>query len=167
MPDVTGSLKSIVGDTMASRNGELIFYLNEPAVHASVITGEVNPTARQRVVPDSSGSFSVPLRSTETMLSDNFYRLRIEWLEDGMPPMDFPNWQIRVPNGAGTFNLVDLITTGPAGGGGGANAMLWWVSMDPPPNRNHIWLYLDPDDPDRATGPNPNLTLGDIVTRWW
>lgn len=170
MPEVTGSLKDIVGSTMGSRQGILVFYLNEPGIQAAALPGEVNPTAEREVVPDSStGNFTVDLRATASMLNDNFYRLRIEWLEDGLPPMDFPNWQIRVPNG-GPHKLSELITVGGpggGGGGGGANAMLWWVSLTPPPNHNHIWLYLDPDDPDRETGPNPNLTLGDIVTRWW
>lgn len=170
MPDVTGSLKDIVGATMGSREGVMVFYLNEPGIQTGSVAGEVNPTAEREAIPDTStGAFTINLRATASMLNDNFYRLRIEWLEDGIPPMDFPNWQIRVPNG-GPFNLVDLITVGGPGGGGGggsANAMLWWVSLDPPPNRNHIWLYLDPDNPDLETGPNPNLTLGDIVTKWW
>lgn len=172
MPDVKGSLKDIVGATMGSRQGKLVFYLNEPGIQATALPGEVNPTAEREVIPDTgTGDFTVDLRATTSMLNDNFYRLRIEWVENSIPPMDFPNWQIRVPNG-GPHNLSELITVGGpggggSGGGGGSNAMLWWVSLTPPPNRNHIWLYLDPDDPDRETGPNPNLTLGDIVTKWW
>lgn len=168
MPVVNGSLKNILGQAMGNKQGELKFYLAEPGVHASIIEGEVNPTAFIRTIPDSTGNFSADLRSTDTMLNDNFYRMRIEWLEDGLPPMDFPNWEIRVPFGTGPYKLSDLITIGSPGvGPGGANAKLWWVSLDPPPRMNYVWLYLDPDDPDRETGPNPDLTLGDIVTRWW
>lgn len=166
MPAVTGSITDIVGSLMADRQGVLKFRLNAPNIQAgSSIPGTIHPTAGEWVTPDVAGDFSVNLRSTTTMLTDAWYVLEIHWL-DGSPMTDFPQWQIRVPSAGGL--LVNLISTGPSnGGGGGANPMVWWVGLTPPPHHGLIWNYLDPDNPDGTYDPIPELTLGDIVTKWW
>lgn len=164
---VDGSLKDILGENFISRKGEIRFIPNEPGVRVAGIPGQVVPTSAVSATFESDGDFTADLADTSTFLNDMFYRMQIIWQDEeaGTTLADFPGWQIRV---TGPGNIGNMISFGPSpGGGGGANPMIWWVGLTPPPNRNFIWNYLDPEDPDRETGPIPALDLGDILTRWW
>lgn len=166
MAVVTGNLKDIGGATMANRNGVVKFTLNAGNITAS--GGGLRPDNTQTVTPSSDGTFSTNLEPTDGMMLDSWYNVRVEWLDNVGNLITYMEFVIRVPSGGGV--LSDLIDTGGVnggGGGGGANPWIWWVGLTPPPTRGYIWNYLDPADPDRLTGPIPELTLGDIITRWW
>lgn len=153
MPVVTGELKDIVGATLASRVGRLIFRLIEPNIMASGSSaGRILPTAEESVTPISSGAFSVNLADTSRMLTDGYYVLTIEWADSSMPMSDFPDWQIRVgPNGGKLSGLIDS-----GGGRGGPNLSLVLMSLTEPPNlkRGQLWWKTNPDNPSdsRNTG---------------
>lgn len=153
MPVVTGELKDIVGQTLASRVGRLKFRLVEPNIVATgSAAGRILPTAEESVTPSSGGSFSVNLADTSTMLADGYYVLSIEWVDSSMPMTDFPDWQIRVGPNGGT--LSGLIDTG--GGRGGPNLSLVLLGLTQPPNlkRGQLWWKTNPDNPtdSRNTG---------------
>lgn len=143
MPAVTGELKDIIGATLVSRVGRLIFRLVAPNI--TVSTGRVMPTAEVAVTPSSDGSFTVNLTSTATMLGDGYYTMSIEWLDSSMPHADFPDWQIRVTSSGG--NLGDFISTG--GGHGGPNLSLVLTGLTKPPQLRvgQLWWKTDPNDP--------------------
>lgn len=153
MPVVTWELKDIVGATLASRVGRVIFRLVEPNIVASGSNaGRILPTAEESVTPNSDGSGSVNLADTSTMLTDGYYVLTIEWVDSTMPHTDFPEWQIRVgPNGGKLSGLIDS-----GGGHGGPNLSLVLMSLTQPPNlkRGQLWWKTNPDNPSdsRNTG---------------
>ncbi|MGV2853779.1 hypothetical protein ACNPON_18495 [Glutamicibacter sp. AGC13] len=115
---------------------------------------------------DSGGGFTVDLERTDTMLTAGaHYKVLIEWRNPGITGSSGPGvaqhdtgWEVTVK---GSGPIGDNATPPDP------NQLIWWVSLTPPPNRGFIWNYLDPNNPDRETGPNPELVLGDIVTRWW
>lgn len=147
MPVVTGELKDIVGATLASRVGKVIFRLVEPNIVATGSSaGRIIPTATEPVTPSTDGSFSVNLTSTHTMLADGYYVLTIEWLDSSMPHTDFPDWQIRV--GANGGPLGGMTEVG-AGGGRGPNLSLVLMGLTKPPNLKvgQLWWKTDPNDP--------------------
>lgn len=153
MPVVTWELKDIVGATLASRVGRVIFRLVEPNIIASGSNaGRILPTAEVAVTPNSDGSGSVNLADTSTMLTDGYYVLTIEWVDSTMPHTDFPEWQIRVgPDGGKLSGLIDS-----GGGHGGPNLSLVLMSLTQPPNlkRGQLWWKTNPDNPSdpRNTG---------------
>ncbi|NKG22198.1 hypothetical protein [Paeniglutamicibacter terrestris] len=165
MATVTGNLKDIGGVAMANRNGIVKFTLNAGNITAS--GGGIRPENTQTVTPGSDGTFSTNLEPTVSMLRDAWYTVRIEWLDEEGNLIAYLDFQIRVPAGGGTLSELANLTGIGSGPGGGANPWIWWVGLTPPPARGYIWNYLDPADPDRETGPIPELTLGDIITRWW
>lgn len=175
MPVISGNIRDITGSPMSSQEIVLIFTLNAPNVTSqAAFEGRVYPTEPIVVKPDATGEFSVTLASTTPMLTDAWYILQLVWLSPnatdptkGASLRDFPDWRIVVGGDDGT--LLDMIQIGPSSGGGPGrpNQLLWWVGLTPPPSRGYIWNYLDPENPDLETGPNPNLALGDILIRWW
>ena len=160
MPAVTGSLKDLIGVSMANRQCVLVFRPNEPMIQAATSTpGTIHPTAEVRVTPASNGDWTANLTATTVMLNDAFYTLRIEWVEGNIPPRDFPNWQIRVTTTGG--HIGNFVVLGPPGGGWGgslANLSIVLLSLTQPPGlqRGQLWFQTDPDDPenlnDRNTG---------------
>lgn len=148
MPAVTGELKDIIGSTLVSRVGRLIFRLVAPNIVAS--TGRVMPTAEVAVTPASDGSFTVNLTSTHTMLGDGYYVMSIEWVDSTMPHADFPDWQIRVGSSGGV--LSDFIQFGGGGGNGGGNGpnlslVLLGLTKPPQLRVGQLWWKTDPNDP--------------------
>lgn len=143
MPVVNWELKDIVGATLASRVGRVIFRLVEPNIVAA--TGRIIPTAEVAVTPASDGSGSVNLTATSSMLGNGYYVMSIEWLDSSMPRTDFPDWQIRVGSSGG--NLGDFIDFG--GGHGGPNLSLVLTGLTKPPNLKvgQLWWNTDPNDP--------------------
>lgn len=167
MPILSGSFRDIVSGPMDGRNGELILTLNAPNVFAAGLSaGRVVPTAPHIIkFTTSDDTFSVNVAQTTAMLYDAWYTMQIRWQDSGFGAtlVDFPDWQIRV--GTSNVSIQDAISR--PGKGPGINSSLWWVGLTPPPSQNFIWNYLDPDNPDRETGPIPGLTLGDIITGGW
>lgn len=153
MPNVTFELRSIIGATLASRAGKVIFRLVEPNIVATGSSaGRILPTTEEGVIPNSDGSGSVNLSSTTSLLTDGYYVMTIEWVDKTMPLTDFPDWQIRVgPNGG---RLEDMISGG--GGHGGPNLSLVLLGLTQPPNlkRGQLWWKTNPDNPSdsRNTG---------------
>ena len=162
MSIVTGNLKDIGGVAMAARNGIVKFTLNAGNITAT--GGGLRPDNTQTVTPNSDGTFSTNLEPTESMLAEAWYTVRIEWLDNTGNLISYLEFQIRVPTAGGTLSELANLT---GVGAGGPNPWIWWVGLTQPPARGFIWNYLDPADPDRETGPIPELTLGDIITRWW
>lgn len=174
---VQGNYFDIDGAAMpGSSVPDILFRLNGPNA-AAVGNGALYPTKNSAVKPSSSGEFSLSLAVTAEMHFDAWYEIGLRWNQDGNTggragTLWDPGLRIRIPSG-GTHKITDLIdrTAGPGSGGGGSgggggNPMIWWFGLTPPPSRATIWNYLDPDDPDRKTGPIPELTIGDIITRW-
>lgn len=146
MPAVSGELKSIIGETLASRVGKLYFRLNEPNIGAvGAMNNRIIPTATEEVIPSSSGAFTFNPAPTEYMLFDAWYIMTIEWKDTNRTLTDFPQWQIRVPNAGG--DLTDMIF--PAGGGQGSNLSLVLLSLTKPPNLKvgQLWFKTDPSNP--------------------
>lgn len=163
MPDVTGNVKDIFDEAMASQVVELVFRLNEPHVRTAsgAGLGTIYPTAERRVKPSSAGFFSANLTQTDGMLADAWYELGIVWNGAKEPLWDFPQWQIRV-TGAGTIN--QMITLGPPGGNWGGplnNLSLVLVSTTRPDNLQvgQLWLQATPGE---ETNPNPALNTGKL-----
>lgn len=147
---VTGTLKDILGYNYTSRRGEIRFTPNEPGVRITGAPGQVVPTSHVKATIEANGDFSVDLANTNTFLTDMWYRMQIMWQdsEAGATLMDFPDWQIRV-TGAGS--IADMISFGPSHGGSGGNNPnrgIWWVGLTDPPNRNYVWLHMNPDNID-------------------
>lgn len=162
MAVVTYNLKDATGATMTSLNPVVKFTLNRGNITAS--GGGLRPDKPAVSIPSSDGTGSINLEPTVSMLADAWYTVRIEWLDNLGNLISYFEFHIRVPTGGGSLSeLADFDGIG----SGGRNPWLWWVGLTPPPSRGYIWNYLDPADPDRETGPIPELTLGDIVTRWW
>lgn len=159
MTVVSGSLRDLVGASMANRQGVLVFRPNEAMVQSATTTpGTIHATAEVRVTPSSNGSFSVNLTATTVMLNDCYYTLRIEWVDGAGGQMDFPDWQIRVPVGSGG-HIGNYITLGPPNGGWGGslpNLSLVLMSLTFPDNlqRGQHWWKTDPDDPQNYNGRN-------------
>lgn len=162
MPVYTGSLRDLVGASMANRQCELVFSPNEAMLQVATTTpGTIHPTAEIRVKPSANGNFSVNLTATTVMLTDCFYLLRIEWVDKGVPPKDFPNWQLRVPVGSGG-HIGEIITVGPPHGGWGgslANLSLVLVSPTRPKGlqRGQLWLQAVPGE---HASPDEKLNTG-------
>lgn len=161
MTAVSGSVKDLVGASMASRQCVLVFRPNEAMIQTATTTpGTIHPTAEVRVTPASNGDFTANLTATTVMLNDCFYVLRIEWLDADGGHMDFPNWQIRVTTSAG--HIGQFITLGPPDGGWGgslANLSLVLMSLTFPDNlqRGQLWWKTDPDDPQNYNGRNTGI----------
>lgn len=162
MAVVTGDVLDLGGQSMAAYNAEVIFELNRPNIMAT--GGGIRPDKPKHVKPASDGKFSTNLEPTVSMLADAWYKVKVQWLDEKGNLIATLEFQIRVPAGGGTLSELASLD---GSAGGGANPWLWWVGLTPPPARGYIWNYLDPADPDRLTGPIPELTLGDIITRWW
>lgn len=159
MAIVNGSLKDIVNESLASRQGKLIFQLNEPSVAATgAFSGAIYSTAEKSVnAAASTGNFSVDLQTTTSLLNDAWYTLRIEWLDTEGGSMDFPGWQIRVPISGGSIDK--LITLGPPNGGWGGslpNLSIVQMALTRPDNLQvgQLWWKTDPDDPNNLNGKN-------------
>ncbi|MDR4533202.1 hypothetical protein [Glutamicibacter sp. PS] len=163
MATVTGNLKDIVNQAMGDRQGELVFRLSDPSIAAvGANAGTIYPTAEQRVVPSSTGAFTVNLQTTTSLLNDAWYTLQIEWLDDEGGVMDFPGWQIRVGVDGGSIDK--LITFGPPGGGWGGqlpNLSLVLVSLTKPDNLQvgQLWLQAAPEAHD---SPDQGLNTGKL-----
>lgn len=148
MPVMTWELKDIVGATLASRVGRVIFRLVEPNVVATgTNAGRIIPTAEVAVTPNSDGSGSVNLTATSTMLGDGYYVISIEWVDTSKPNADFPNWKIRVGSSGG--NLSEFIEMG-SGGGNGPNLSLVLMGLTKPANLRvgQLWWKTDPNNPE-------------------
>lgn len=165
MAVVTGDVKDAGGADMANLNAIVVFTLNAGNIMAT--GGGLRPDKPKTVVPGSDGKFSTNLEPTVSMLRDAWYAVRIEWLDSIGNIVSYLEFQIRVPAAGGTLSELANLSGIGGGGGGRANPWIWWVGLTPPPARGYIWNYLDPEDPDRETGPISALTLGDIITRWW
>lgn len=157
---VSGQLRDITANPMGNQKVVLLLSLNRPGLKATgSFAGEVLPTETVKVVPQSSGDWSVDLALTTNLLDDCWYQLSIQWVgDDGVPGgrMDFPDWKIRVPEGGG--KLADLVDRGP--GYGGVNNRVVWVSQKAPehPRRFMLWLQQDPENPD----PTNPLNTGNL-----
>lgn len=170
MPAVDFRVRDLVGASMASKKCVVIFRPNEAMLQAATTTpGTIHPTAAVRVTPNSNGEGTANLTATTIMLTDAFYTLRIEWVEGKISPRDFPNWQIRVPVGAGGSLDKFVVIGPPQGGWGGSLPNLSLVMMALSPNRAKLtpppglqrgqnWWDTDPDDPQNLNGQN----TGDI-----
>ncbi|WP_404285440.1 hypothetical protein [Glutamicibacter arilaitensis] len=166
MPIVTGNVFDLRSLPMPNAVPNVIFHL-EPVTNVTAAgsgKGNVYPTTEYPVVPESSGAFQVNLTATSGFHFDSWYDVELVWNTPAGTLRD-RTLRIKVPSG-GPHNLGDLIDR-TSGGGGSANPMVWWFGLDPPPSGATIWNYLDPDDPDRETGPHPNFIIGDIITDWW
>lgn len=165
MPVVTGTVLDLLSASMASRGVELVFQPNEPMLQVATTTpGRIHPTAEVKVKPDASGKWSAALTATTVMLSDCFYKLRIDWADGSGTAKDFPDWQIRVPVTGG--HIGEFVVIGPPQGGwGGSLPNLSLVMMalpvdsqgiKPPPGlqRGQPWWLTDPDDPQNLNGKN-------------
>lgn len=169
MPTVTGYLKDLVGATMGNRQGVIVFRPNEPMIQAATTTpGTIHPTAEVRVTPASNGSFSVNLTATTVMLSDAYYTIRIEWVDKGIPPMDFPDWQVRVPVGSGGHIGQFIVLGPPQGGWGGSlpNLSLVLISETRPDNLQvgQLWLQATPG---AHASPDGALNTGILYRGTW
>lgn len=148
MPAITGNVKDIVDASMASKVAELVFYLNDPNVQAAGSSaGTIHPTGEYRVTPTASGSFSVNLVRTDTMLTDAWFKLRIEWNEPSWSPKDFPEWQIRVDSAGLISEKIYLRPPGGGWGGPIANLSLVLVALTKPENLQvgQLWLQAAPN----------------------
>ena len=161
---VTFSMKDIVNASMANRAAEVFFQLNEPGV-ATVGSnaGTVYPTEVQSVKSGASGSMSIDLQTTTSMLHDAYYTMRLEWLDGKSPGKDFPGWQLRVPVGGG--RLDQLVTLGPPSGGGWGgslpNLSVVLMGLTLPENLQvgQYWWKTDPNDPNNVNGKNTGQIL--------
>lgn len=153
MPEVTGSIKDIVGESMANRVAELHFRLNAPNVQATsvgtLLAGTIHPTEVIPVAPSSGGAFSVDLVLTTTMLADAWYEVGIVWAGSKEPLWDYPQWQIRVGSGG---NISEKIFLRPPGGGWDgpiSNLSLVLLSLTEPTNlaRGQLWWKVNPNNP--------------------
>lgn len=169
MAVVEGNYFDIDGAAMPGNIPDILFWLNRPNVTGvGAAAGNMYPTKVTSVTPAADGSFSQNLAVTATMHFDAWYEVALRWNQgNGAGPEGTlwdPGLRIRVPDSAGPHKISDLLDRSTSGGG--ANPMIWWFGLTPPPSRATIWNYLDPDDPDRETGPIPELVIGDIITSW-
>lgn len=139
MPSVTGELRSILGQSLASSVGTIVFRLNTPQVNAN---GGIFPTKHEEVIPGADAKFDISLATTTTMQDDAWYEIGIVWQGEKEASWDFPTWRVRVPPEGGI--LADLIDRSPAGGAPGFQ--LVWVGPEAPRLkwRGLRWLQLDP-----------------------
>lgn len=155
---VTGSLKDIVGESMANRAGKIVFRLNAPNVQTSAgVVGRINPTEPIAVAPNPSNDFfTANLEPTTVMLTDAWYIIEIHWLDARGGVTDFPGWQVRVPpEGGAITNLIVLGSPGGEWGGPIANLSLVLISLTKPDNLQvgQLWLQASPGNhasPDAA-----------------
>lgn len=162
--DVTGSIKDIMDVSMADRQVELVFRLNDMNIQTSAGTiARINPTATVKVTPsETNGFFTVSLEPTTVMLFDAWYTLTAHWVDGSGPVIDFPGWQIRVPAEGG--DITSMVTIGPPQGGWGGqlpNLSLVLVSLEQPDNLQvgQLWLQAAPNNHDN---PNPALNTGKL-----
>lgn len=159
MPVYTGSVRDLVGASMADRECVLVFRPNAAMVQVATTTpGTIHPPAEVRIKPASNSTFSVNFTATTVMLTDAFYTLRIEWLDKAGGVRDFPDWQFRVPVGSGG-HIGEIIVIGPPQGGWGGslpNLSLVMMSLTQPPTlqRGQLWWITDPEDPQNLNGKN-------------
>ena len=105
MAIITGRTIEVTGESMYPKQLAMEFYLERPNMRGS----EIFTTEPAKVVPLSTGDWSVNLAETTLMQFDAWYRLRLIWLATGATYRDFPDWKIRVPVGGGNFGEL---TTG-------------------------------------------------------
>lgn len=164
MPLVTGNVFDLRSLPMPGAVPSIIFHL-EPVTNVTAAgsgKGNVYPTTSYAVTPDSSGAFQVNLTATSGFHFDAWYDVELVWNTSAGTLRD-RTLRIKVPGG-GPHNIGDLIDRSAGNGsGGGGNPMIWWIGLTEPPSRNVMWMYMDPDDPDRETGPISGLTIGDII----
>lgn len=124
MPIVTGQIRDFGLQPLSAFRPELVFHPSGPGLAGSRILGTkpiiVRPFAQ------ATGSFSVELQSTESLLNDVWYRIELRWLNtDGtFVSKDLPDWKVRVPIEGGA--LVDMLDAPVQGG-------LAWIGETPPP----------------------------------
>lgn len=159
---ITGNLRTFGGANFNWLDPVIIFRPNS----AHFDTTNIFSGDDVRVTPGDGGAFSATLERTDTMLSAGaHYTVLIEWREPSVTgdpggiALQDTGWQVTVSAGGGT---IGDNSTPPQ-----ANQLMWWIGLTPPPGRGFLWNYLDPANPDRETGPIPELALGDILTRWW
>ncbi|QOT16473.1 hypothetical protein [Paenarthrobacter sp. YJN-5] len=140
MPAVPGNLTEVNFGHLVGKAPEIIFTLNAPNAKPGVMI----PTEPVSVAPAGDGSFTANLQSTEDMMDDAWYTVSIKWLDSPgkYVKADWPDWQLRVPLGGGTFS--DLFGRPPK------NSLMFYVSLSAPTNvpQGSWWLEDDPADPD-------------------
>ncbi len=149
MAEVTGSIKDILDESLAGRQVEIIFRLNNANIQTTAGTlSRINPTAEARVTPNAStGFFNVNLTPTEVMLFDAYYTISIRWVDGKGPERDFPGWQLRVTRDGGT--LTEMLVLGPPQGHWGgpiANLSMVLIALTQPENLQvgQLWLQASP-----------------------
>jgi hypothetical protein len=140
MPAVPGNLTEVSNGHLVGKAPEIHFTLNAPNAKSGVMI----PTEPHTVQPATDGSFTANLLATEDMMDDAWYTVSIQWLDaaGNYVKADFPDWQLRVPLGGGTFS--DLFGRPPK------NTQMFYVSLSPPTNvpKGTWWLEDDPPDPE-------------------
>lgn len=146
MPEVTGNFRDITNGSLDSKEGVVVFTLNDTNLQVS--GGGIRPDNSREAVPDAStGDFTINLAQTTNMVKDAWYDVSVEWLGEDEPLIGYLGIKIRVPSGGGQLDqLIDH-----SGQGGGPNRRIVWVGQSPParPYPFMLWLKQEP-------GPNPD-----------
>ncbi|PZE66886.1 hypothetical protein [Curtobacterium sp. MCBD17_021] len=140
MAAITGALRDFGLNNLTPLSPRLVFTASAPAVTRSGIFS----TRPVVAIPNGSGNFTVELQETASIRPAIFYRIRIEWMEDGEGTagyvgVDLLHWPLFVPPEGGAIG--DLIQAP-------ANSSAVWVGLLPPtdPTPGTWWLEMNPDD---------------------
>jgi len=135
MAIVTGTLTDFSLDPLTPYMPLIVFKPSTAAVGVTLMSAR--PI---KVLPNSSGEFSVDLEPTDGLISGNgkpvFYRITLEWLnpDGGYIGKDFPDWELYVPAAGGDFaGLVN----GPVMSG------LVWIGPTAPTNPDLYTGWID------------------------
>jgi len=145
MPVVTGNFRDITNGSLDSKEGIVVFTLNDTNLQ---VGGGLRPDNSREVAPDpTTGDFSINLTQTTNMAKDAWYDVSVKWLGSDAPLIGRLGLKIRVPASGGPLDeLYDL-----AGVGGGPNRRIVWVSQSPPSNPYPFMLWLE-----QEPGANPD-----------
>lgn len=145
MGTVVGNAATFGSNSFILNGGRIKFLPSSPALTGSryVLTDQPVTYA----ITDGQGSFSAELVATDTTRPGTFYRVILETPDSEGNFQFFAQipGELRVPSGAGPFNITDLFVAS-------ANPAMAWVGPDypsnAPPSLGTWWLVTDPASPD-------------------
>lgn len=130
MATVNLNLSDLGYGVMYPEFARVIWHLSDTAV---TDTGGIVSNRPEAFTPDASGNVSCRVVDTESMMDDQYYTITIDYLDPvgGLPGLETPPWQIRVP--PGTWKLSDLIENY-------SQPLITWVGTSYPDPLTAFWL---------------------------